>query len=222
MTPVLDLMKGRYVIYSLLADLFSQAPAIDKLQKVHAISNTLAENMELDRHTLFFQGLEKLNAWFEQHAGRFTDDSISVDLAREFTGLFSIGNYSIPDNASAYLSRQKITKREPWERVRHFYKEQGFFTPVKQQMLDDSIAMELTFLSIMAEKASVADLEDTLTANIETQKTFIEEHLKIWLDVFCAAIREKGKEDGLYASLSLLLEGFTDIDHELLSALSEK
>ncbi len=216
------LMSGRYVIYSLLADVYLKPPVVRKICKIRDIGKTMMAESELNIDPEFVKAMCDLDAWYCRHNNELDNNELQTTLAREYTQLFSVGKFSIPDNASAYLSPQKLIKRKPWEQVRSFYRNFGVSTPAQQKFLDDSIGMELTFMSILAERAAMTDNKAEQEELVNGQFQFLVEHLLLWVDQLCQAVKNNSDTQGVFSSLTILMRSFLEFDMVCLDQLRNR
>ena len=213
----------REILYDLLSRSYSEEVNEEHLAAL--ITNIPhIESLALDSNNeLFKKGKELLS--------RFLDDidwgieemkDLLLELARDFCYFFLTGVNSVPTSESVYLSPEKLVKQEPRNQVLKMYRQIGFNISGDCKEPEDHIALELKFMArishLMGEALDTGDRRGALTL-LDFQKRFIEEHLNIWIPLFCNFLTKaaKKKESIFYAAIAYLTEGFIISDYKSLT-----
>lgn len=118
--------------------------------------------------------------------------------------------------ASYYLHGKQLMGPSA-QAARRFYLEWGV-EPEQGSIPPDHIALELGFLSFLAEQALEDDRrEDALSASL----VFIQEHLQPWLSSFCIALKTAAREP-FFRALAAFTRQFISIDVGQLIELSQQ
>lgn len=144
------------------------------------------------------------------------------DLNIQYTGLFLLGNNSVPTSASVFLSPDRLLKREAWENVCKIYTKRGFKVPDDFKEPEDHIAMETLYMEKL-NGLVITLLKDGMVDKVETvlkeQKTFIDEQMKIWVKNFADMVINKSENKPLYLGAAILLYEFLEYDSQLTQEL---
>jgi TorA maturation chaperone TorD len=144
-------------------------------------------------------------AWKMAKALREIDqEQLSRDHAALFVGPFEL--LAAP-YGSVYLEKGRRVMGDSTIEVARFYRQEGLEVDVSEP--PDHIAIELEFLSFLAQKEALAEVEglaDEADRCRQVQARFLEGYLQPWLPVFCEAVRA-GTENRFYLALAECLEG---------------
>ena len=135
----------------------------------------------------------------------------------EYTRLF-IGPMSLvaPPWESVYGQKDAMLFQESTLEVRNTYRQYGLIPEGYPHVADDSLALELHFMALLAQRgldAFYAGKNDDLTADLTGSSDFLKKHLLVWVPKFLE--RMKGaKTSILYPQMCLVLDEFLRKDAE--------
>ena len=135
----------------------------------------------------------------------------------EYTRLF-IGPVSLvaPPWESVYGQKDAMLFQESTLEVRNTYRQYGLIPEGYPPVADDSLALELHFMALLAQRsldAFYAGKNDELTADLTGSSDFLKKHLLVWVPKFLE--RMKGaKTNILYPQMCLVLDEFLRKDAE--------
>ena len=208
------LLSNRLFLYSLMHKLFGREPD-EELLNILTDEHTgeafglLSEEEKdiMDRTAVFLSEIreEKQNPAFLEE----TKD--------EYTRLF-IGPVSLvaPPWESVYGQKDAMLFQESTLEVRNTYRQYGLIPEGYPHVADDSLALELHFMALLAQRgldAFYAGKNDDLTADHTGSSDFLKKHLLVWVPKFLE--RMKGaKTNILYPEMCLVLDEFLRKDAE--------
>ena len=200
------LHKARFNILKTLADIFLDNPSVDDVIRLNGFIGNIVESF--DEESSLSKGYELLSESLKNYT--------EADFSKETTGLFYIGTTSIGRTASYYLSPKKINKQEAWESALLFYRENNFEPKNRLLHHEDSIGVELLFLAATSEKIMWLEDENEIDNILNLQRTFYNDHVFTWLDLFCTTLYNDSREGGVYKGISLILRDYLKVDNDLL------
>ena len=208
------LLSNRLFLYSLMHKLFGREPD-EELLNILTDEHTgeafglLSEEEKdiMDRTAVFLGEIreEKQNPAFLEEA------------KDEYTRLF-IGPMSLvaPPWESVYGQKDAMLFQESTLEVRNTYRQYGLIPEGYPHVADDSLALELHFMALLAQRgldAFYAGKKDDLTADLTGSSDFLKKHLLVWVPKFLE--RMKGaKTNILYPQMCLVLDEFLRKDAE--------
>ena len=208
------LLSNRLFLYSLMHKLFGREPD-EELLNILTDEHTgeafglLSEEEKdiMDRTAVFLGEIreEKQNPAFLEEA------------KDEYTRLF-IGPMSLvaPPWESVYGQKDAMLFQESTLEVRNTYRQYGLIPEGYPHVADDSLALELHFMALLAQRgldAFYAGKNDDLTADLTGSSDFLKKHLLVWVPKFLE--RMKGaKTSILYPRMCLVLDEFLRKDAE--------
>ena len=217
------LLCNRLFLYSLLHKLFGREPdeeLLNILTEEHtgeAFALLSEEEKDImDRTEIFLKEVreEKQNPAFLEEA------------KDEYTRLF-IGPASLvaPPWESVYGQKDAMLFQESTLEVRNTYRQFGLLPEGYPRVADDSLALELHFMALLAQRsldAFYAGKNEELAADLNGSADFLKKHLLVWVPKFLE--RMKGaKSNILYPQMCLVLDEFLRKDagtvQEILKAL---
>lgn len=134
-------------------------------------------------------------------------ESDQEQLSRDHAALF-VGPFELlaAPYGSVYLEKGRRVMGDSTIEVARFFRQEGLEVDVSEP--PDHIAIELEFLSYLAEKEALAAAEglgDEADRCRQVQARFLEGYLLPWLPKFCEAIRT-GTENRFYLALADCLD----------------
>ena len=213
------LLCNRLFLYSLMHKLFGREPDAELLNILteehtgEAFALLSEEEKDImDRTEIFLKEVreEKQNPAFLEEA------------KDEYTRLF-IGPASLvaPPWESVYGQKDAMLFQESTLEVRNTYRQFGLIPEGYPHVADDSLALELAFMSKLAERA-MEDLhsgdEEGLDRLLESSGDFLKRHLLLWVPKFLERM-QKASTQLLYPQLCVALDAFLRRDAESLKEL---
>ena len=162
--------------------------------------------------------------------GREPDEELLNILTDEHTGeafgLLSEEEKDIMDRTATFLKEIREEKQNPafleeakddtLMIVGNTYRQYGLIPEGYPHVADDSLALELHFMALLAQRgldAFYAGKNDDLTADLTGSSDFLKKHLLVWVPKFLE--RMKGaKTNILYPQMCLVLDEFLRKDAE--------
>ena len=213
------LLSNRLFLYSLMHKLFGREPD-EELLNILTDEHTgeafglLSEEEKdiMDRTAVFLGEIreEKQNPAFLEEA------------KDEYTRLF-IGPMSLvaPPWESVYGQKDAMLFQESTLEVRNTYRQYGLIPEGYPHVADDSLALELHFMALLAQRgldAFYAGKNDDLIADLTGSSDFLKKHLLVWVPKFLE--RMKGaKTNILYPQMCLVLDEFLRKDAETVKEI---
>ena len=217
------LLCNRLFLYSLLHKLFGREPD-EELLNILTDEHTgeafalLSEEEKdiMDRTAAFLKEIreEKQNPAFLEEA------------KDEYTRLF-IGPVSLvaPPWESVYGQKDAMLFQESTLEVRNTYRQFGLIPEGYPHVADDSLALELHFMALLAQRsldAFYAGKYEDLAADLTGSEEFLDKHLLVWIPKFLERMKS-ARSNILYPQMCLVLDEFLRKDagtvREILEAL---
>ena len=210
------LLANRFYLYSLLHKCFGREP--DRKQLELLACEQTGESFAL----LGGEVLEKVPAFLAELREDLKDPDFPEQVKREYRTLF-IGPEEMPAPPweSVYMGEEAALFQEVTLEVRKAYRAFGMQAEAYQRVPDDSLALELAFMSGLAERAlnalrseDRAEGERCLRGSLD----FLKKHLLLWIPKFLERMAGS-PTDCLYPQLSLILDSFLKKDAETVEEL---
>lgn len=208
-----DVLTARFYLYSMTQALLGSKPTDKLFAGVDAAF--LQEALELT-------GCDDA----ERTAGAVAG---AMGKAEDQTGLYArlfLGptKLACPPWESVYRSKRRALFQRSTLDVRNAYRAQGLLPQMYPRVADDHIALELGFLSALAQRTLEAiQAEDTPAARkaFEASKRFLDEHLSVWALAYADDL-EKEAPDTLYALVARMAADFAARDVSLVGELLDE
>ena len=210
------LLANRFYLYGLLHKCFGREP--DRKQLELLTCEQTGESFAL----LGGEVLEKVPAFLAELREDLKDPDFPEQVKREYRTLF-IGPEEMPAPPweSVYMGEEAALFQEVTLEVRKAYRAFGMQAEAYQRVPDDSLALELAFMSGLAERALNAfrgedrtEAERCLSGSLD----FLKRHLLLWIPKFLERMAGS-PTDCLYPQLSLILDSFLKKDAETVEEL---
>ena len=210
------LLANRFYLYGLLHKCFGREP--DRKQLELLACEQTGESFAL----LGGEVLEKVPAFLAELREDLKDPDFPEQVKREYRTLF-IGPEEMPAPPweSVYMGEEAALFQEVTLEVRKAYRAFGMQAEAYQRVPDDSLALELAFMSGLAERAlnalrgeDRAEGERCLNGSLD----FLKKHLLLWIPKFLERMAGS-PTDCLYPQLSLILDSFLKKDAETVEEL---
>ena len=217
------LLCNRLFLYSLLHKLFGREPDEELL-------NILTEEHTGEAFALLSEEekdiMDRTAAFLQEVREEKQNPAFLEEAKDEYTRLF-IGPVSLvaPPWESVYGQKDAMLFQESTLEVRNTYRQFGLLPEGYPRVADDSLALELHFMALLAQRsldAFYAGKYDDLAADLSGSADFLKKHLLAWVPKFLE--RMKGARSNiLYPQMCLVLDEFLRKDagtvSEILKAL---
>ena len=214
------LLCNRLFLYSLMHKLFGREPDAELL-------NILTEEHTGEAFALLSKEekdiMDRTAAFLKEIREEKQNPAFLEEAKDEYTRLF-IGPVSLvaPPWESVYGQKDAMLFQESTLEVRNTYRQFGLIPEGYPHVADDSLALELHFMALLAQRgldAFYAGKNDDLSAD---SADFLKKHLLVWVPKFLE--RMKGARSNiLYPQMCLVLDEFLRKDagtvQEILKAL---
>lgn len=212
-------LSARAAVYRTLQNALGNEPSVETLEQLtdDAIQSIFLLFDNDDNG--YRQAIDQLfSAAAENLAGG--EKAIST-LEGRFTRLF-VGPGGTEGNPweSFYLNTDKTIRQGVTLEVRKKYVAQGFIPRAYPSVSDDHVAIELDFLTKLAERSEKAWVEgDKATAleALDASEVFLREHLSKWTALFANALGKAKHGASFYQETAEVLEAFVVIDLETIA-----
>ena len=208
------LLSNRLFLYSLMHKLFGREPDEELL-------NILTDEHTGEAFALFSEEekdiMDRTAAFLKEIREEKQNPAFLEEAKDEYTRLF-IGPVSLvaPPWESVYGQKDAMLFQESTLEVRNTYRQYGLIPEGYPHVADDSLALELHFMALLAQRgldAFYAGKNDELTADLTGSSDFLKKHLLVWVPKFLE--RMKGaKTSILYPQMCLVLDEFLRKDAE--------
>ena len=208
------LLSNRLFLYSLMHKLFGREPDEELL-------NILTEEHTGEAFALLSEEekdiMDRTAAFLKEIREEKQNPAFLEEAKDEYTRLF-IGPVSLvaPPWESVYGQKDAMLFQESTLEVRNTYRQYGLIPEGYPHVADDSLALELHFMALLAQRgldAFYAGKNDDLTADLTGSSDFLKKHLLVWVPKFLE--RMKGaKTNILYPQMCLVLDEFLRKDAE--------
>ena len=202
-----DVLAARFYLYSTMQALLGSEPTDELFGRVDA--TFLQDALELtgcDDAESMASAVADAMGKAEDQAGLY---------ARLFLGPTKL---ACPPWESVYRSKSRALFQRSTLDVRNAYRAQGLLPQMYPRVADDHIALELGFLSALAQRALEAvQAGDAPAARkaLEASRRFLDEHLNVWLGDYARDL-QKEAPGSLYAAVAEAAEAFSARDGMLV------
>jgi TorA maturation chaperone TorD len=216
-TNIEVLLAARAAAYRILQNLLGNEPSIEALEQL--LSHTSREILNLFASN--GDDLQvALDALFSATEAGLKDKDIFVDrLTNNFTRLFvGPGKSEAEPWESLHVSKENVLFQPLTLDVRRAYVAQGLIPQGYPHVADDHIALELDFMTQLAEKmvnAWQADDWEKVRNSGNASKEFLDTHLLTWTPSFVKGLAQ-ARHAQFYNEVGQVLEAFLPIDRSAL------
>ena len=213
---------GREVFYNFLSRSYQSEVDSDYLQMLISLSpyfRQIAKETEVDKLKLGSKSLDE----FVTHLRGLTlemQETLLLDLARDFAYLFLTGPKSVPMCESIYLSPDHLLMQEPYTQVLLDYETIGFRASDDLKEPEDHLATQFKFMAVLSQRIRLtiaAGDADNAARLVNFQKTYLENHLAKWVPSFCYLLNKAAEGRVFYQTIGYLTEGFLDMDYKFIN-----
>ena len=215
------LLSNRLFLYCLLHKLFGREPDAELL-------NILAEKHTGEAFGLLSGEDGDVLDCTATFLGEIREDTKNPafleEVKAEYTRLF-IGPESLmaPPWESVYGQKDAMLFQESTLEVRNTYRRFGLLPEGYPRVADDSLALELHFMTLLARHglgAFYAGDAEALRSDLDGSGEFLEKHLLIWVPKFLECMKGT-KSRVLYPQMCLVLDAFLQKDAETVQELRD-
>ena len=213
------LLANRLYLYSLLHKTFGREPDGELIALL--CTDTTASAFAL-LSAEKGDPLDRIGPFLKSVGAKAADAGFLTELRDEYTRLF-VGPDKLvaPPWESVYRGEDAMLFQEVTLEVREIYRGFGLLPEGYPHVADDSLALELAFISKLAERA-MEDLhngdEEGLDRLLESSGDFLKRHLLLWVPKFLERM-QKASTQLLYPQLCVALDTFLRRDGESLKEL---
>ena len=205
------LLANRHYLYSLLYKCFGRDPDREQLELL--ASEQTGESFAL----LGGEILEKVPAFLGEIRKDMEDPAFLDRVKSEYMHLF-VGPEKLvaPPWESVYQGEDAMLFQEVTLEVRKAYRAFGMQAEAYRRVPDDSLALELAFMSTLAGRARDAFCggdDAGVRTNLNGSVEFLKKHLLRWIPKFLERMT-KSPTDCLYPQLAMILDSFLKKDAE--------
>jgi len=212
---VQTLAKARRDLYGLLSSAYLQLPEKKTLELKWEPALRLLNDPQKGSEEAFKEIREGLNLVNAHSRGKdqTAEDAltkISMDWTRLFRGVARDG--ILPPYESLY--RPLRPQKKPAQEVNRLFSKMGIQVPEEWHQPSDYIGVELDFMRFLCEKEwNVRDSagSNALRETIEAEKSFLEDHLALWVPIFCERMLGEAQEKH-YRGIAHLTRGLVGFD----------
>jgi putative dimethyl sulfoxide reductase chaperone len=214
---LIGLMESRARMYGMLSRMFLKEIDEEALRDLQGMKfPTATGNERVDEgYSLLYKYLSR--AWEESVT------ELAIDYVRTFIGHGVNGFSAAYPFESVYTSERRLMMQEARAEVLQTLRDNGLKRG-RWTEGEDHIALELEFMQRMALRCADdlrAGDEDAAVEHVETQRTFVRDHLLNWLPMFTSDMLKFSRTD-FYQGLAHLSLGYVDQDAALLDDLLDE
>jgi putative dimethyl sulfoxide reductase chaperone len=136
--------------------------------------------------------------------------NLSRDWTRLFRGVDRDG--MLPPYESLY--RPERLRKKPAQEINRLFSGMGIQVPEEWHQPSDYIGVELDFMRLLCEKElrlRNAGERNTLREAVEAENSFLEDHLALWVPIFCKRMLDEARE-AYYLGIANLTSGLVGFD----------
>ncbi len=214
-------LSNRLFLYSLMHKLFGREPDSQLLEIL--TSEHTGEAFRLlseEEGDILDRVPDELSRLKEAMAAADFLDEARGEYTRLFIGPISL---AAPPWESVYGQQDALLFQESTLKVRSTYRQFGLIPEAYPHVADDSLALELHFMSLLAQR-SFEEFEsgraEALRVSLKGASDFLEEHLLIWIPKFLERMKDS-KFRLIYPQFCIILNEFLKQDAKMLAEVQE-
>lgn len=198
-------LKGRQIIYRLLARLYREGPSLDIL-KALLEEGTLSYLAQAEGNEESRKGCRMMEEELRAQGGDLK--AYEAKLRQDYTRLFiGPGSVKAPPWESVYRSPDRLLFGEETLAVRKFYQSFGVSIKNLYREPDDHLGLELEFMAWLCAQALEGLSGGEWKRYLEGQQKFLREHLLEWVPAFTKDM-ENSAETAFFQGLASFTRGF--------------
>ena len=217
-------LAGRNYIYRVLKNVFGQEPDLQLLESV--TSDFTGEVLDLMLDEECFALYKEVTAHLHKALSLGSEEALDRIKSEYVYLMLGPGKLPAPPWESVYVSKARVLFQESTLKVRQAYLEYQFLPVAYPHVADDHIAIEMDFmaqLGQMCQESFENDDVQGLQKILTDQKSFLENHLLVWIGDFAEQIKSS-KTHHFYPQMASLAKHITYADRtaidELLAVIS--
>ncbi|GFN23412.1 TorD/DmsD family molecular chaperone [Thermanaeromonas sp. C210] len=201
-----DWLKGREIIYGLLARLYREGPSREILAALDR-EGILARLAEEESNEEVREGCRRMQQELSGHQNDL--DAYCVKLKEEYNRLFvGPGHLEAPPWESVYRSPDRLLFGEETLAVREFYHSFGLVNKNLYREPDDHLSLELEFMAwLCAQSADCLDKDSDWQRYLQGQQDFLRDHLIQWVPAWSKDMFDHAKTE-FFRGLAQFTRGF--------------
>lgn len=142
------------------------------------------------------------------------DEEILRNLSKDWTRLFRgvVRDGILPPYESLY--RAERLQKKPAQEINRLFSKMGVQVREEWHQPSDYLGVELDFMRLLCEKERQGREKmemDVLRQALEIEKSFLEDHLALWIPIFCKRMLEEARE-AYYLGIAHLTSGLVGFD----------
>jgi TorA maturation chaperone TorD len=216
------LTKIRRDLYGLLSFAYIQLPEMKTLELKWESVVELLRYPQKGSEKAFKQireGLNLVNSYGSKKDR--IDEEILTNLSKDWTRLFRGVDRDgmLPPYESLY--RPERLRKKPAQEINRLFSGMGIQVPEEWHQPSDYIGVELDFMRLLCEKelrSRNAGKRNTLREAVEAENSFLEDHLALWVPIFCKRMLDEARE-AYYLGIANLTSGLVGFDRLWVSRL---
>ncbi len=218
---LLQILKGREVIYAVLSDLFLNIPVADNIDLLSSLMPSLEEMCDDDNSSIKLKnGISALSSFISGYKNAENKESIIDNLTTSYTRLYCLGNGAAVSE-SVYVSPDHLINQDT--EVEKLYKSCNFDMHSQSNEPLDHISYELMFMSYLSKGLGMQyekSNDQQSLALLKLQHSFLKEHIINWIEDFSNATKRFPESESFYGPLCDIVEGFVIEDDKFLSSIA--
>jgi len=221
MKDLIKVHQFREMFYLFLSRSFSRELDRTFLQSLFEVSNSLQASFKEVEESHLTRGRELLKRFCSEIRG--ADEEVVVgDLAVQYAFLFlGVGSETVALCESAYRNEGGLLFQNAYFDILEKYREVGLGKREDFPEPEDHLSLELAYIAHLSRRtiSSIeAGKEEEAQRYYQYQRSFLKDHLLAWVPQFAKSLSEITPSP-FYKALAYLLEGYINIDFELLDSL---
>jgi TorA maturation chaperone TorD len=219
---LLSLSKIRKSLYGILSSLYVQLPQkkILELKWDPAVELLRYPQEESEEAFARIQSGLNLVRSYGSEQGR-NDEEILKTISKDWTRLFRgvVRDGILPPYESLY--RPERLQKKPAQEINRLFSEMGIQVPEEWHQPSDYIGVELDFMRLLCEREEKEREKmerDALREVLKLEDSFLEEHLALWVPLFCEKMFQQAQDD-YYRGVSRLTTGLVRYDKTYVRAI---
>jgi putative dimethyl sulfoxide reductase chaperone len=219
-----DLIKVhqfREMLFLFLSRSFSREVDRPFLQSLFDVSNSLQASLKDAEETSLSRGRDLLKSFCSEI--RAADEEVVLgDLARHYAFLFlGVGSENVALCESAYRNEKGLLFQTAYFDTLERYRKVGLGKREDFSEPEDHLSLELAYMAHLSHwsiSSIEAAREEEMKKYYQYQKSFLKDHLLLWIPQFSSSLSEVSPST-FYRALAYLLQGYIQVDFEFLDSL---
>ncbi len=216
---IIEVLRGRAGNYRMFSRLFLKPLTEQDIEDIVAM-DLVSRAKDLEGTGLLAEGFNDMGRSLSRR-NTGTRQKLATDYTMCFDGVTTINEMVAVPYASVFLSGEALLFREPRQKVYRLFCSEGIRLKQGVNLPEDHLSFELEFMAILSDRAAEAleqDDVDKLNYNIQLAKTFINEHILTWYDLFNDRAAQI-LETRFYRGLLKATKGYLDLDLDTLDEI---